>query len=328
MIMRMLKAPTFWQQKYHPLALLLWPLGWLYKIITAYRLHCRRTEKLSIPIICVGNITVGGVGKTPIVQDFVSRLQAMGKKPHIILRGYGSANHMNRQVDVAAHDVHDVGDEALLHAVIAPTWVGRNRMQSARMAMAAGADVIVMDDGLQNTTITPSYVLLVVDAARGLGNGYGLPAGPLREDFVSAISRIDAIVMMGGGDAGLPPHNKTILRASVETNGSALRDLEGRPAFVFAGIGAPERFRTSLQALGLDIVGMRSFADHHLYQEKEILALKKRAALLGAVLVTTQKDLVRIPDNLRSDIIAVDAHLQWQDSAAVDFLLREAVGDA
>lgn len=315
-------APAFWQERFHPLALLLWPIGKAYQWITEMRLR-RNAAKVPVPVICIGNITVGGTGKTPIVQYLVQQLQQMGMTPHIILRGYGGHAREITRVDLSTHDAHDVGDEALMHAGVAPTWVGGDRHQSALAAIAAGADVIVMDDGMQNPSLSPTVKWMVLDAARGIGNGYGIPAGPLRESLGHALKRIDAVILVGEGNYA-PQTEKPILRVKIETDSKVREMLAGKIIYAFAGIGYPQKLAVSLRGAGLELAGVRGFPDHHVYREEEIAALHKRAKLLGAQLVTTQKDFVRLPEAWREDIIPVDVTLHWENPGQFQQIIRDA----
>jgi len=326
--MTKLSAPRFWQSQFHPLALALWPIGKIYQIVTQIRIqNAKNVPDARVPVICIGNATAGGTGKTPLVQDIVARLQTMGRVPHILLRGYGGLMETATRVDSGVHDALDVGDEALLHAAIAPTWVGRDRYASACAAIAAGADILVMDDGLQNTSIRPSARWLVVDSAQGFANGYGIPAGPLRENPTHALARVDAVILVGNGNFA-PRTDKPILRVSIGTDENSLTALQGKLIYAFAGIGQPERLRAGLIAAGLDVVGARSFPDHHTYSAGEIAALRRRAKLLGAELVTTQKDFVRLSPHLRAEIIPVDVKVGWNDPGRLQEILEKSAAFA
>jgi tetraacyldisaccharide 4'-kinase len=317
------KTPSFWDKKFHPLALALWPIGKIYQAITQYKIDHARPPRANIPVLCIGNATAGGVGKTPIVDDITERLIARGLAAHIILRGYGGKFTETTRVDSTVHDAHDVGDEALLHAAIAHTWVGADRFQSANAAAKAGAQIAIMDDGLQNMSIAPSARWLVVDAARGIGNGYGIPAGPLRENFNHALRHVDAVILVGEG-VFIPKTDKHILRVNINTDEASIQDLKDKPIYAFAGIGQPERLRMGLTAVGLDVVGARGFPDHHNYTPAEIDALHRRAKLLGASLVTTKKDFVRLPENLREGITPVDVKVTWENEILLNQLLQQA----
>jgi len=319
-----LATPNFWSQKYHPAALILWPIGKIYQAVAQFKIRNIDAPRARVPVLCIGNATAGGTGKTPIVQDITARLQTMGYTPHILLRGYGGRAKTATRVDPTVHDALDVGDEALLHATLAPTWVGASRHDSAQSAIAAGANIIVMDDGLQSTSITPTARWLVVDAVRGIGNGYGIPAGPLREEFDHALRRADAVILVGQGSF-VPRTDKPILRVNIGTDKNSSELLKDKLIYAFAGIGQPEKFRAALQTIGLDMVGMRSFPDHHTYNAAEIDALHRRAKLLGAQLVTTQKDFVRLPENLRAGIVPVDVKVTWENEDQLNVLLQQVM---
>lgn len=323
-----LKTPSFWQQRFHPLALLLWPLGEIYKTITHARLKsAKQAPRLPVPVLCIGNISAGGSGKTPVVQYIAQYLIEIGRNPHILLRGYGGHAKSATRVDLQLHDAHDVGDEALLHAAVAPTWVGSDRRDSGSAAVAAGADIILMDDGMQNISIQPTASWLVMDARRGIGNGYGIPAGPLREDLQHALPRVDAIVLVGAGEFSVET-KKPILRVNISMDEAYRAALRDKSIYAFAGIGHPEKIVASLKAAGLDVVGVRGFPDHHIYNEKEIQALRQRAKLLGAQLVTTKKDFVRLPEDLREGIVPVDVQLTWQEPELFRKLLQDVLHEA
>jgi len=317
-------TPDFWSQKYHLAALVLWPIGKTYQAVTQFKIRSADAPRATLPVLCIGNATAGGTGKTPIVQDLVMRLQAMGRTPHVLLRGYGGHTKTATRVDPAVHDALDVGDEALLHAALTPTWVGANRYCSAQAAIPAGADILVMDDGLQNVTIAPTARWLVVDAARGIGNGYGIPAGPLRENFSHALQRVDVVILVGQGSF-MPRTDKPVMRVDIGTDKNSSELLKDKPIYAFAGMGQPEKFRAALRTIGLDLVGMRSFPDHHSYSAAEIDALHRRAKLLGAQLVTTQKDFVRLPENLRANIMPVDVKVTWENEDQLNALLQQVI---
>ena len=319
-----LSTPDFWQKKIHPLALALWPVGEVYKAVTQFRIQASQPRHARIPVLCIGNATVGGTGKTPIVQDITARLRTMGQSVHIILRGYGGMTQDTTRVNLTDHDAQDVGDEALLHAAIAPTWIGIDRYASAEAAARSGAQIVVMDDGLQNISIAPSVRWLVVDAAQGVGNGYGLPAGPLREAFTHALRRVDAVILAGQGDFK-PCTDKPMLRLTIGPDAESLAVLKDKLVYCFAGIGQPEKLRAGLLVAKLDVVGARAFPDHHVYTAAEIDALHRRAQLLGATLVTTQKDFVRLPENLRADIIPVDVKVVWENETLLNKLLQQVI---
>ena len=297
------------------------PLGGLVAAVTA-RLVARGGWRASVPVLCVGNASVGGSGKTVVALDLAARLAASGRAPHVLLRGYGGAVRGVRPV--AAEDPAAlVGDEAKLLAAVAPTWVGADRAASARAAVAAGAGVLVLDDGLQNPGLVKNLSLLVVDGGAGFGNGRVLPAGPLREPVVAAAARCAAMVLIGedrqreaarvAARVGLP-----VLRARLVV-ADAL-SWRGARVLAFAGIGRPEKVFASLEEVGAVLVGREPFPDHHPYAAREIAALRARAAALGAVLATTAKDAARLGPAAEG-VRVLRVALAWETPAAVEALL-------
>jgi tetraacyldisaccharide 4'-kinase len=313
-----MRAPKFWAHDTLP-GRLLAPLGEAYGL--AGRLHRRlvRPVRAAVPVICVGNVVAGGAGKTPVVMALVAHLLAAGRRPHVLSRGYGGRLPGPLRIDPARHDAATVGDEALLLAEIAPTWCARDRVAGARAAVAAGADLLVMDDGFQNPSLHQDLAFLVVDGAFGFGNRRLLPAGPLRERLACGLARASAVVQLGDDEAGLDtllPRGVPWLRARL-CAGPDAPDLRGRRVVAFAGIGRPEKFFRSLADTGALLAGRHGFADHHRYRRREIGALLAEAAAKEALCVTTAKDRVRVPADLRPSITILPATVSWQDPAAL-----------
>ncbi len=244
---------------------------------------------------------------------------------HLLLRGYGGATRGPRRVR-PGDDSALVGDEALLLSEIAPTWTGADRAASARAAIAAGAEVLVLDDGLQNPTLVKDLSLLVIDGGSGFGNGRLFPAGPLREKVAAGAARCGAAVLIGPDStgaaavlAGLP-----VLRARL-TPGPEIAALAGRRVFAFAGIGRPDKFFTTLADAGAGLAGAVAFPDHHPYRAAEVQRLLDRAARLDAVPVTTTKDAVRLPPTLRAQVEVARISLAWEDPGALERVLGEVI---
>ena len=306
---------------------LLAPFSPLVAAATARRV-ARPGWRAPVPVLCVGNVTVGGAGKTTVALDLVARLRAAGRDAHVLLRGYGGAARGVRRVardDPAAL----VGDEALLLAAAAPTWVGADRAATARAAIAAGAEVLVLDDGLQNPTLAKDVSLLVIDGGFGFGNRRLMPAGPLREPVAAAAARCRAAVLIGadvhGALAALPP-GLPVLRARLVVAPDAAAALCGRRVLAFAGIARPEKFFASLEETGAEIAARESFSDHHPFAPAELRRLFDRAARLGALPVTTAKDAVRLPPALRDQAAVLGITLEWEDPAALAALLESLGG--
>jgi tetraacyldisaccharide 4'-kinase len=292
-------------------------------MMTARRV-ARPGWRAPVPVVCCGNVTVGGAGKTTLVLDLAQRLS--GRGVHILLRGYGGSSRGVHRVQLA-DPVGLVGDEALLLAQAAPTWTGGDRAASARAAVQAGAKILLMDDGLQNPTLVKTTSILVIDGRTGFGNGRVLPAGPLRESVAAAAARCQAAVLIGADATNavsrLPPA-LPLLRADLMQDRS-IRALAGRPIVAFAGIALPEKFFGPLRRAGAIMVATRPFPDHHPYSARDLDGLMREARQGAAVLVTTPKDAVRLPATIRSQVVVVGVGLGWHDAAALDQLLARAI---
>jgi tetraacyldisaccharide 4'-kinase len=289
--------------------------------ITAHRV-AQSGWRAPVPVICCGNATVGGAGKTTLALELARRLMHRGIAVHVLLRGYRGSTRGPRRV-IQGDSPATTGDEALLLARVAPTWTGADRAASAKAAVASGAEFLLMDDGLQNPSLEKTMSLLVVDGAAGFGNGRVLPAGPLREPVSAAASRCRAAVLIGPDSSGalaqLPP-NLPVVRAGL-VQGDEIASLAGRRVLAFAGIAIPGKFFSALERAGVELVGRVAFADHHAFTATELTRLEAEARALNAVLVTTPKDAVRLPTGLH--VVVVSVRLVWDDEAAIDALLDE-----
>lgn len=317
----MRRAPAFWQRDGLP-ARLLAPLEGITARLTAARV-ARPGWRAPVPVICCGNASVGGAGKTPLALELCARLQARGIAVHVLSRGFGRRAGGALLVEPGRHGAAEVGDEPLLLAQVAPTWVGADRAATARAAVAAGAQALLMDDGLQNPGLVKDCALLVIDGGAGFGNGRLLPAGPLRESVADAAARCRAAVMVGAdmrGAAAMLPAGFAVLGARLEP-GAVMAELAGKRVVAFAGIGRPEKFFDMLAAGGVELAGRVGFADHHVYGAGALAGLRARAAQAGALLVTTRKDFVRLGAEDRVGILAVDVALRWDDAGQIEALL-------
>lgn len=325
-----MRTPEFWFTPPDELAWqarLLRPLGRIYAALTALRVK-KPGVKVAVPVICVGNLNAGGTGKTPTVMALVARLRARGILPHIVSRGHGGTLRGPVQVDTRLHTAADVGDEPLLLAQTTgvPVWVARERAAGAVTAIATGAQAIILDDGFQNPSLTKSLSIIVVDAAKGFGNGLCLPAGPLREPVDTGLARADLVLSIGPPVAQdrftkawqdrIPlPHLHAVLRPVDGT------PWAGRRVVAFAGIGHPEKFFDTLRSIGADVVATVAFADHAPFDPKELQALYRRATALNAVMATTEKDAMRLPPDMRDKVHTLPVRLDLLDPAPLDAAL-------
>lgn len=315
-------APSFWARG-GILPALLAPAACAYDFAGRIARATARPYRAAAPVVCVGNIVVGGAGKTPVALAVAKRLLQMRRHPHFLTRGYGGGSAGPLRVQPARHDARVVGDEPLLLARVAPTWVARDRAAGARAAIAAGADAIVMDDGLQNGSLAKDLSLVVVDGGYGFGNGRVMPAGPLRETVEAGLARADAVVLVGGDSSGAErtvAGRKPVLRARLAP-GAGAEDIFNRDVIAFAGIGRPEKFFATLAEIGANVVATRSFADHHFYSPDEVMRLIERAIGREALVVTTEKDAVRLPKEARPMVTVLAVELQWEAPGQIDALL-------
>lgn len=309
----------FWHEKPGILHTILRPVSAIYSAVTQLRLKLTTPVKLACPVICVGNLVMGGAGKTPSTIALAKVLMASGLKPQILSRGYGADVKVPTLVNPAVHLSSDVGDEPLLLGRTAPTWVYKDRRLSGQLAIDAGANVLLMDDGFQNPGAYKDISFVVVDGKQGFGNSGIFPAGPLRESVKNGLNRADAVILIGKDEhniAGLS--TIPVIHARIQCV-----NPEPKRVVAFTGLGFPEKFYQTLRGLRYEIATTKDFADHHPYGNEEISELVLLAKSLDAKLVTTEKDLLRIPVEFHHHIDVLKIELIFDDTDALHTILRK-----
>jgi tetraacyldisaccharide 4'-kinase len=321
-------APNFWGQPARVAANLLLPFGTVWDAAGRLRRASVRPYRAPVPVVCVGNLVVGGAGKTPVTLALADWLVSRGIAVHVVARGYGGRVAGPTKVDPVRHGAGEVGDEALLLAARNPCWVARDRAAGVAAAVEAGAEAILLDDGFQNPTIAKALSLLVVDAEYGFGNGRVMPAGPLRENLHRGLARADAVVLLAPD--GRTPARPETGQSICPVVPAVLMPIDGerfagRRVFAFAGIGRPEKFFSTLRSVGAVVVGEHGFADHFPFRKRDIAALRRAAHRVGAQPVTTSKDFARLPAAERVGIEVLGVEICWPDPAALAGLLAPVV---
>ncbi|MDH3241687.1 MAG: tetraacyldisaccharide 4'-kinase [Alphaproteobacteria bacterium] len=325
-----MRAPEFWTTGAGPWPALLSPLGCLYAAVGRIERGLVRPLRAPIPVLCVGNLTAGGTGKTPVALALARRLQAMGHNPGFLSRGYGGTAPGPLRVDPARHTAGQVGDEPLLLAARAPTWVARQRRAALDPMIEAGIDAVILDDGYQDPALGKDLALVVTDGETGFGNGRVIPAGPLRETVADGLARAGAVIIMGADRADVRERisearpELPVIAASLVPDDAA-RALAGRRVYGFAGIGRPEKFAATLEEIGAEVQGFEAFSDHHPYSADDLFTLLGAAAAADALPVTTAKDWVRLPEEVRSKVTVVGVEAAFADADALDALLSAAL---
>ncbi|MBN9241452.1 MAG: tetraacyldisaccharide 4'-kinase [Mesorhizobium sp.] len=293
------EAPPFWWEKADWRAFALSPLSFVYGTVAGRRMKTARREKMDVPVLCVGNFTVGGSGKTPVAIALAEQAKRMKFKPGFLSRGHGGAFSGAHIVDAAHDGARHVGDEPLLLAEHAPVAVTADRAAGAKLLIERqGCDFLIMDDGFQSARIHIDFALVVVDARYGLGNGHVIPGGPLRAPLSDQFLFADALLKVGEGSAAdavvrrAARAGKPVFDARTRTVGR--QAVSGRRFLAFAGIGHPDKFFASVAEAGGEVAIARTFPDHHFYSADELDELVSTARKEGLALITTAKDAVRL----------------------------------
>lgn len=316
------KTPDFWGQKNSIWGYILSPLSCLY--LAAHRVNTQYRESYisTLPVICIGNIVAGGSGKTPAVIALVDLLKKehIFCNIHILTRGYGGTLKGPTSLSLSGQSPRETGDEARLLAQHAHVILSADRPAGAKLAELAGADLLIMDDGLQNPSLSKTLSFLMMDDSFGLGNGRLIPAGPLREPVTDALNKTDAIILIG---TNMPfKTDKPVFNAHIKPG----RILEPQtPYIAFAGMGRPDKFLKTLQDMKINLIDFYAFADHHPYSEKEIQKLKESARMSGATLITTEKDMARLSSDLAEDIETLPISLIFDDPSSISAFIQKRV---
>ncbi len=331
LILFKLGYPSFWQKNNNLIEkiiiFILLPFSFLYFLIFKVVKKIKKTNKVGIPVICIGNINTGGSGKTPFVIYLTNLLKKKKINVHIISRGYLGKLRGPTQVDIKKHSYKDVGDEALLLAKETNTWVSKNRFEGALMATLHGADVIILDDGLQNYSVHQDLKIIIVDGEFGFGNEFLLPAGPLRESINSGTKKSDILVLFNKDKNGI---EKKIRKKITIIHGSSkikkITNLKNKKIIGFSGMGRSEKFYSSLKEKKLNVLKFFSYPDHYSYNKKEINNLINYAKKNNAVLVSTLKDKQRIDVNQREKISFLDLKIEIKEEKnLINFLKKKKI---
>ncbi|MES2252658.1 MAG: tetraacyldisaccharide 4'-kinase [Pseudomonadota bacterium] len=320
----MFRAPQFWNKRQW-ICYVLIPFSWIWTLVSRWNEERVKPESVSVPVICVGNLVMGGAGKTPTVIALVNLLKSMGYVPHIISRGYGAHIRDTILVDPAKHNYLQVGDEPLLLAQAAPTWAGPNRVSSAKIAISRGASVLVMDDGLQNPSLHKDLSFIVIDSIQGIGNGLVFPAGPLREPIESGVDRAQAMIVIGQEKSKFEFISRQFL-AKINCLKSELEHNKNKRVVAFAGIGYPDKFRNTLLEKKFEICQFIEFADHHPYTIHDMLKLVKLAEEYNATLLTTTKDWLRVPSHYRKRVESLPIELNFDEPEKIRSFIETVLG--
>ena len=319
----MLKAPKFWYLKKDTLySRILYPFSLIFRLGTKIRNIVSITNISNLPIICVGNIVIGGAGKTPVSLKIGKILIKAGYKPHFISKGYAGIIKTSTQVK-NWHSPKSVGDESLLLAEIAPTWIGINRNKSIALAEKKGGNCIIMDDGFQNPTINKDFSIIVINSSQEFGNKRVIPSGPLRESIKRGLARTNLIIVIGNVTKYLKdtiPDHIPVISANFKINNEN-KIFKGQRITAFAGIAYPEKFFKSLREQGAKVVKEITYPDHHIFDENDLLSLAETANKTNSILVSTQKDFVRIPKSYRALINTLEGEIVFEN----EDLLKEII---
>jgi len=330
------RTPSWWYSR-NPAppmaAAFLTPLALIWEARTAARIASTTPTDPGAPVICVGNLTAGGSGKTPVAMEIACLISETGSRPFLLASGYGGRGRGLIDVDPDRHSARDVGDETLLLRQAAPVIVARNRLAGARLAVDHGAQVIVMDDGHQNPAVRKSLSLVVIDGETRdgewpFGAGGVVPAGPMREPLSVGLARADIVIVVLPLDvAEIDPDLRALFvdKPLWIARWSAVAPPPGGPCIGFAGVAKPWKVERALRAAGCDLIDFVSFPDHAPMTDAALRKLTRRAAKRQATLVTTEKDWVRLDERWRKRVVPWIVRVRFDDEPQVRAALTRAV---
>ncbi len=315
-----MQQPGFWKSKSLP-GIILLPIALIYFCIFQLRQIFTKPYKSDMIVICIGNITVGGTGKTPIAIAIAKMLISDGKKIAFLSRGYKGKLTGPVVVNPEIHTAEDVGDEPLLLSRVATAIISKNRISGLKLAKDAGAEIVILDDGLQNPTIQKDISFLVIDGGLGFGNSFVLPSGPLRETICSAKKRITATIIIGKDKHNIMSKLKEfpVFKGEIIPSQNIPEKCQ---VVAFAGIGNPGKFFQTLQDSGFDLKEALSFSDHHNYNNADMEFLFSIAKKHGARLITTEKDFVRLDKKYSNDIITFPIEIKFDNTSGIKTILN------
>jgi tetraacyldisaccharide 4'-kinase len=329
------EAPPFWWTKPDWRAWALFPISFIYGRIAGYRMANARRASVPVPVICVGNFTVGGAGKTPTALTLGRAARQKGLKPGFLSRGYGGSMDVTTVVDPKHHRASAVGDEPLLLAREALTVVSRRRAEGAARLVKEGVDLIIMDDGFQSGRLAIDYALVVIDTVRGVGNGHIVPGGPVRAPLRMQLRQATALLKVGSGNAAdrivrmAARAGKPFFAASLKPRDQA--ELKGRKVLAFAGIADPRKFFRTVEEIGAPVVAERSFGDHQHLSDDEIDEILTTATAEELEIVTTAKDFARLVGHngrgaeLMRRCRVIDVDMTFVDHRAPPLIIERAI---
>ncbi|MDR0552731.1 MAG: tetraacyldisaccharide 4'-kinase [Holosporales bacterium] len=327
------KSPNFWNDKDSLCTKILYPISRTYGLIKAIQYNRVIAERVKAPVVCIGDIVVNGAGKTIAVAMVCRMLEKRGYKPHILSGKNGGYIRNVVRVDPNRHSYLQVGDEAILSSFVYPLWIGKDKIAAADAAISSGADVIVIDGGLQNNEVAKNFKILVMDSMQGIGNGNIYPAGFLKEDIKTGVKKADIVLIVGDKNEVLEKiilnivPNMRIFYSVIEPIDGEKKLSPGEKVIAFCGIGSPAKFKKTLNEMKLDIIDFVSFPDHHPYTITESQKLVKVARNANAKLVTTMKDYIKIPDPFKNEVSVVDVKLSFTCDSFEDIMIKALSSD-